>query len=198
MSLLFDDEGNVPWNMPKPLVNAERGAVRVERDRDYESTVSGRILSRLRSSPGEWVHSEELRLIYHRFSACFHTLRSDGHEIAMRKAEGGGFEWLWVSFTPRPPVTDEDKDAYYLSDHWKQKRKERLDFDGWQCCWCKTRDDLQVHHWRYELFAESIGDLMTLCDTCHEYMHELTQVHFPRTVSQEIKQRLLEVSQCHN
>ena len=197
MSLLFDEEGNVPWNMPKPLVNAERGAVRVERDRDRENTITGRVLERLKGTPREWVSTAELKQITHRFSACIHTLRLDGHVIDMRKVDGGGFEWVWLSCTPRPPVTDEDKEAYYLSDHWKQKRKERLDFDGWQCCWCKTRDDLQVHHWRYELFAERVIDLMTLCDTCHEYMHELTQVHFPRTVSQEIKQRLLEVSQCH-
>ena len=124
----------------------------------------------------------------HRFSGPVNKLRDRGWHIVctdnVYRVVGGG--------EGRVRVTDAMKAAYYLTDHWRAKRLERLEFDGFRCTQCKCRTDLHVHHWAYDLFDEAIEDLSTFCKTCHERMHEYgnVNVHFPRYVTAEIAGRL--------
>lgn len=64
-------------------------------------------------------------------------------------------------------------DEYIQSDIWKAKRSERLRIDGYRCQMCGTAKNLRVHHIRYPdvLGMESVEDLVTLCDRCHEHAH---------------------------
>ena len=73
---------------------------------------------------------------------------------------------------------------YYSSPEWQEKRRMRLEHDGYSCKGCgitaKQLDDLgwpslQVHHinagppdYKYPSFGnERLSDLLTLCSICH-------------------------------
>lgn len=61
---------------------------------------------------------------------------------------------------------------------WQKKRLEVFQRDNWKCCCCGySGDTLNVHHrvyhkgldpWKYK---ESL--LVTLCEDCHKFEHEL-------------------------
>ncbi len=89
-------------------------------------------------------------------------------------------------------VTDAMQSRYYETEHWKRTRRSRLDFDACACRLCGSAHELQVHHWRYDLFAEQLCDLLTVCRTCHLQLHSYENVHchFPRYVLPEIAERL--------
>lgn len=58
---------------------------------------------------------------------------------------------------------------------WQQKRLRIMERDGWRCRHCaNTGRNLQVHHTMYAKEPWSIDDefLLTLCDDCHEELHE--------------------------
>lgn len=188
---LFDKFCGI-WNEAKsnPLVNAGRGAQQVDSAIAFRARESNRekILARLQMS--EWVSTPELIEITHRFSASIHELRERGHTITGRPRDDGTYEWKHESYSPMEFVSDGEKASYYLSTHWKMKRLERLEFDGYQCCWCKATDSLHVHHWLYALFCEHVNDLMTLCEDCHNRIHALTDIHFPKTVCVNVKRQL--------
>lgn len=64
-------------------------------------------------------------------------------------------------------------DYMNLSAVWQKIKKKKLRQDP-QCQMCKTAINLQIHHVRYPGIwgEEKIEDLMTLCDSCHEKIHE--------------------------
>lgn len=192
MSTLFDDDGNVPW--AGRVVNADRGAVACEVDEDTRSGCRSRILAMFASRPGEWINSHELVPVTHRFSASIHELRNRGHHIEGRRTDDGTFEWLYSGFEPRVAVAAAEKQSYYLTAHWRAKRIERLDMDSYRCVQCHATDELEVHHWRYDLFAEQVQDLTTLCAVCHRKVHDALAIHFPKHVSWAVKQRLVEAT----
>jgi len=83
------------------------------------------------------------------------------------------------------------RERYWQTRHWIAVREKRLRTDDYRCSRCKSEEELQVHHWKYELFAESNEDLMTLCRSCHEWIHKQKgiRIAFPR-VTREIKFRI--------
>ena len=133
----------------------------------------------------------------HRFSTYIDQLRKRGYEIETVDLKDGTGNWSH-RITGYPPVervrvTPEMQSAYYDGDHWRAVRRDRLEFDNNRCCHCHCPvPPLQVHHWRYDLFAEKRADLMTLCEPCHQDIHatENVNVHFPRFVDAEIAERL--------
>ncbi len=63
--------------------------------------------------------------------------------------------------------------AYLRTPHWKRMREEVLSRDGHRCTNCGSGDELRVHHKTYERRGhEQLGDLVTLCETCHATYHE--------------------------
>lgn len=95
-------------------------------------------------------------------------------------------DWNWivkdiVDLTPiepiyRPKVPRDllaDYSAYIESTQWQRKRSERMAIDRKQCVLCGSVQNLQVHHVTYErLFNEKMADLMTVCKSCHEILHD--------------------------
>jgi 5-methylcytosine-specific restriction endonuclease McrA len=67
--------------------------------------------------------------------------------------------------------------TYLLSDEWRQKRRQRLKIDNFNCtmCGCKqTRTKrLEIHHLHYgTLGNENVyTDLASLCPQCHARLH---------------------------
>lgn len=152
------------------------------------------ILEMLQRGP---VLSTELLPVTHRFSACVHMLKKRGYQIDVEKLDDGTSLHRLIAFRPTKAVSDDLKLAYYASEHWKTTRAARMQFDEWCCCFCRSVVSLQVHHWKYDLFNESIEDLATLCDVCHERMHQYSSVKlsFPSHVSVEVFNRLQALQQ---
>lgn len=143
------------------------------------------------------VSSTRLLKVTHRFSACVKVLRNRGYVIEVEKLEDGTSMHTLTDYVPTVEVTDDWKRDYYASQHWAEKRLERIRFDEFRCCHCRSTDALQVHHWRYDLFNEAIEDLVTLCDTCHERIHGYSAVKlsFPSHVSATVHRQLQPVSE---
>lgn len=77
-----------------------------------------------------------------------------------------------------------------LSDQrWKAKRERILKRDGYKCCWCGSRNNLQVHHRYYEKYPDGSraeawdypdSALMILCDNCHKKCHSKYKIKIYR------------------
>jgi uncharacterized protein YlaI len=81
-------------------------------------------------------------------------------------------------------VTPDMKAIYYTLPHWHRVKQERHARDSHRCVLCMSGSDLRCHHVSYsKLFNEPIEDLMTLCETCHERVHEECRLKFPSGVS---------------
>lgn len=85
-------------------------------------------------------------------------------------------------YPQRVAVTEQMKVAYYETEHWRSLSRSRRELDG-SCILCGATDELQVHHICYELFAEHIDDLMTVCKHHHEKIHIHSRIKFPSGVS---------------
>lgn len=167
-----------------------------DQDRQRAASKQERLLEFMRD--GRWHTTIELSTnIGHRFSASLYSLREQGHRFAKQPTAGGNWRYRYLGRTPLHLVTEHLRDAYYRSTHWRAWQAKRLRFDGYRCCMCKREDDLVVHHWRFELFNETLADLMTLCRRCHREIHqrEPGEQHFPRKVDEPTLQRLQQVAQ---
>lgn len=81
-------------------------------------------------------------------------------------------------------VTPEMKSAYYSLDHWRRMKSQRAARDSNRCVVCHLSEDLRCHHLSYaNLFNEPLVDLLTLCDACHERVHQDGRLKFPSGVS---------------
>lgn len=157
--------------------------------RQRANTTEAIILSRLHEGP---VTRNELIHVHHRFSAAIQTLREKGHSIGMETPEDGNDIYTWLFYTPMVKVTRQMQEAYYRTPHWQETRLLRYRYDDHKCVLCHGSGTLNCHHWNYQLFAEPLAELMTCCDICHEWLHELEniRVHFPRYVTPAIAVRL--------
>lgn len=93
-------------------------------------------------------------------------------------------------------TTDEIESAYYESEHWKGEngvRSQRWEYDGYKCVLCTGKNDepIQCHHIVYNLFSESLDELMTVCEWHHKLIHENSRIGFPIGVSLSIADRLV-------
>jgi 5-methylcytosine-specific restriction endonuclease McrA len=63
---------------------------------------------------------------------------------------------------------------YLLSDEWQQIRNELFESRGRNCEICHSTKFLQIHHKTYKrVFREDPADLIIVCRTCHEKIHEI-------------------------
>ncbi len=61
---------------------------------------------------------------------------------------------------------------YLRSPEWRHKRNLVLNRDHRKCRVCEGKKKLEVHHLTYaRKYNESLYDLVTLCETCHEIAH---------------------------
>lgn len=70
---------------------------------------------------------------------------------------------------------------YLQSEHWHNKRAERLRIDNYSCAFCDSYRNLHVHHLTYKtLWNEDAGrDLVTLCRECHVMLHNYMEDYKP-------------------
>ena len=72
-----------------------------------------------------------------------------------------------------------DYGMYLQSDHWKSLRKQFCG-PGATCCGCGYDADLTLHHMTYaRLYGEVKGDLICLCNRCHQKLHEWLTAKYP-------------------
>ena len=63
--------------------------------------------------------------------------------------------------------------GYLSSQRWRDKRARVLERDGHTCQACLRRRATQVHHTTYEhVFDEPLFDLQSVCDVCHNAIHD--------------------------
>ena len=73
-----------------------------------------------------------------------------------------------------------DHHEYIKTEAWRKKRQRVFRRDRFQCVYCGCSKNLEVqhvtlevHHITYKrLGAEDISDLVTLCNDCHQLIHE--------------------------
>jgi hypothetical protein len=62
---------------------------------------------------------------------------------------------------------------YIASDAWRERRAQQIEKDSRRCQGCGSTDDLHVHHRTYDrLGAEAPGDIVTVCEVCHGFIHQ--------------------------
>lgn len=77
--------------------------------------------------------------------------------------------------TPKLPIemSDEDKQTYLKSESWWIKKVAVKGRDDYECQTCNSERNLEVHHITYELLGEeNLDHLVTLCQPCHQALHD--------------------------
>jgi hypothetical protein len=76
-----------------------------------------------------------------------------------------------------------NKRTYLKSKDWKDKRLLVLKRDNFTCQSCSSTSQLSVHHIYYsKLGNEPLDHLITLCQPCHQSLHE--EKGYPQTVEE--------------
>lgn len=63
---------------------------------------------------------------------------------------------------------------FLQSPEWRALREKVIMRDGCACHMCKSRNNLRVHHLSYDDLLDE-NNLITLCDKCHENVHQYTK-----------------------
>lgn len=124
-----------------------------------------------------WSMDIETRKRYARFVAVryngnnreYRDIQNPQKGIVFRTVDnGGGYN------ITRCPFFKLNYAKYIQSDEWKEKREERLFLDGYKCRFCGSAINLTVHHVTYKNIPnEDMTDLVSLCRTCHNKLHEI-------------------------
>lgn len=77
-------------------------------------------------------------------------------------------------------IGDQETNKFYKTYKWKQKRKEVLKRDNYECQRCKERGKFSpgqcVHHIKELKFNPALAfandNLITLCNRCHNDIHD--------------------------
>lgn len=92
-------------------------------------------------------------------------------------------------------VTTPMKMAYYASQHWEATRRKRYEHDNYSCVFCTHAEPaMESHHITYNLFNESIDELISVCIRHHEMIHGNSRIGFPIGVDVSIAEKLLDVA----
>jgi len=63
---------------------------------------------------------------------------------------------------------------YLNSKEWIDKRNEALKISDYKCAKCGVKESLHVHHLNYDnVLNESQGDLLVVCNKCHNDIHNV-------------------------
>ena len=166
---------------------------RTDDDRENARRQTEKLLALFEREPNRWWDTSELvTRVSHRFSTSMQTLRDRGYVIDKRRVPGKAYEYRVIGFDATLAVTKKMESSYYTTQHWRMKASERRAFDGNRCCMCGSHEELTVHHWRYDLFAERLCDIMTLCRGCHDGIHANASItiRFPKRVAMAIANQL--------
>jgi len=83
---------------------------------------------------------------------------------------------------------------YLRTDRWSDLREQRLEMDNHRCRMCNS-DATCVHHRRYpEIYGEeSVDDLTSLCNRCHQNFHLPPQVE---DIKKEFEDKIGKGAKC--
>ena len=96
---------------------------------------------------------------------------------------GAWHEWI----EGLPP----DRAAYYRSEKWRSKRRERRRRDGHRCVVCghHYKQHLVCHHITYKNFGnEPLEDLRTVCADCHRTASD-AELRRERPIEEYLKEK---------
>jgi 5-methylcytosine-specific restriction endonuclease McrA len=69
---------------------------------------------------------------------------------------------------------------YLKTYHWRTMRRLALEASEQRCILCDSPDDLDVHHRTYDRkAAERMTDVVVLCRSCHERVHDIAVIPPP-------------------
>jgi hypothetical protein len=132
-----------------------------------------------------------------RLAPAIDALRNGwGFEIIGKGTDKSPYQLATPNQSPtKVMTTDAIKDAYYETSHWEKTRDSRYRHDNFRCVICvnSCRDSLRCHHITYNLFGESLDELMTVCERHHDMIHDNCLLSFPKGVDLWIAERLLGV-----
>ena len=61
---------------------------------------------------------------------------------------------------------------YLNTNHWKAMKVRMKNHYVYECCFCRTRKRLHIHHKTYERVGnERLSDLVYACKDCHDLLH---------------------------
>src|SRR5260370_13848674 len=61
---------------------------------------------------------------------------------------------------------------YVTSEVWRTRRNQCLERDSYHCQGCGSEDDLHAHHRTYDRLGNELpDDIITICRTCHSFIH---------------------------
>lgn len=85
------------------------------------------------------------------------------------------------------------KELYYASEHWAAVRERRFQHDNYRCVSCvnSCREEIVCHHVKYNLFNESLDELLTVCTYHHDLIHDNCFLKFPTGIEVWIAERLM-------
>ena len=127
----------------------------------------GEILSILRN--GRPLSCFEVESRWHRGQAAIYNLRQDGHVIDTIRGE-----YRYRGFSGEmKTVSKHIQQKYYETSHWRSTARQRKEIDSFRCIQCSSENNLETHHWVYNLFEEDMSELSTLCRPCHLFIHEV-------------------------
>ena len=67
--------------------------------------------------------------------------------------------------------------SYYLKEHWRDVREQRLEIDNYECRCCGSQENLHVHHkpdaYNRLYHEDPEKDLTTLCNECHDIVTDM-------------------------
>lgn len=87
-----------------------------------------------------------------------------------------------------------DHHEYIKTEAWQKQRQRVFRRDKFRCVLCGSATNLEVHHITYKrLGAEDISDLITLCDDCHETIHDQVNIIFAPSQFWELEKILYEL-----
>lgn len=146
------------------------------------------VLNALASGP-KTTH-DLLQVSSHRFAVDIQKLRESGYKIISSPAGKGCWLYELQGTTKMKRLKKGMQEAYYKCQHWKELSAKRREYDDYQCVMCHCESSLNVHHWDYSLFNESLHHIMTLCVDCHAWIHGRVKISFPKSVDEDIWERL--------
>lgn len=167
-------------------------------------------LLRSKTQCGEWTTQQDWRDYLNnpnsRIAATVRVLRSRGCKIDINADKSSPSHGAYKLISePNPPwleLTEDWKSRYWKTEHWKAVKDGRHEFDNYSCVRCSSGVDLRCHHWRYKddlgdfiFFNEAVSDVITFCDGCHEWIHDLpgTQLKYPDFIPGDVFDKVFTV-----
>lgn len=72
-------------------------------------------------------------------------------------------------------------ESYIGSETWRRRRARWLSANGRWCRGCGRTEDIRLHHKTYDRMGRELNtDLVALCTTCHQAVHDYHQTRITR------------------